>query len=397
MDQGHLSLYNQYVNNTSGWEEIEGCVVAEYVWIDGSGITLRSKCRTLEVEEVKSLADIPEWNYDGSSCYQAPTDNSEIIMKPVSYFRDPFRKGNHIIVMTETHKWTDGTCTTLEPANTNFRIHAKKIFDASLDEEPWFGIEQEYTLVGTKTKFTTWPLGWPHDGYPGPQGPYYCSVGANNCFGRIIADAHYRACLYAGIKVSGTNAEVMPGQWEYQVGPVEGIAMGDHLWISRYILQRIAEDFNVSISFAPKLFEDWNGSGCHTNFSTKTMRAGNGGMEYINQMMEKFAAKHSDHIALYGDDNQKRLTGIHETSSINSFSYGVGNRAASFRIPTSTAHAAGKGYIEDRRPASNIDPYLVCGMLVNSGVNAEDLSADLKTAFAGWRKWRAENHLERID
>ena len=211
MDQGHLSLYNQYVNNTSGWEEIEGCVVAEYVWIDGSGITLRSKCRTLEVEEVKSLADIPEWNYDGSSCYQAPTDNSEIIMKPVSYFRDPFRKGNHIIVMTETHKWTDGTCQTLEPANTNFRIHAKKIFDASLDEEPWFGIEQEYTLVGTKTKFTTWPLGWPHDGYPGPQGPYYCSVGANNCFGRIIADAHYRACLYAGIKVSGTNAEVMPG------------------------------------------------------------------------------------------------------------------------------------------------------------------------------------------
>ena len=397
MDQGHLSLYNQYVNNTSGWEEIEGCVVAEYVWIDGSGITLRSKCRTLDVEEVKSLADIPEWNYDGSSCYQAPTDNSEIIMKPVSYFRDPFRKGNHIIVMTETYKWTDGTCTTLEPANTNFRIHAKKIFDASLDEEPWFGIEQEYTLVGTKTKFTTWPLGWPHDGYPGPQGPYYCSVGANNCFGRIIADAHYRACLYAGIKVSGTNAEVMPGQWEYQVGPVEGIAMGDHLWISRYILQRIAEDFNVSISFAPKLFEDWNGSGCHTNFSTKTMRAGNGGMEYINQMMEKFAAKHSDHIALYGDDNQKRLTGIHETSSINSFSYGVGNRAASFRIPTSTAHAAGKGYIEDRRPASNIDPYLVCGMLVNSGVNAEDLSADLKAAFQGWRKWRAENHLERID
>ena len=397
MDQGHLSLYNQYVNNTSGWEEIEGCVVAEYVWIDGSGITLRSKCRTLDVSEVRSLADIPEWNYDGSSCYQAPTDNSEIIMRPVAYFRDPFRKGNHIIVMTETYKWTDGNCQDLEPANTNFRIHAKKIFDASLDEEPWFGIEQEYTLVGTKTKFTTWPLGWPHDGYPGPQGPYYCSVGANNCFGRIIADAHYRACLYAGIKVSGTNAEVMPGQWEYQVGPVEGIAMGDHLWISRYILQRIAEDFNVSISFAPKLFEDWNGSGCHTNFSTKTMRAGNGGMEYINQMMEKFAAKHSDHIALYGDDNQKRLTGIHETSSINSFSYGVGNRAASFRIPTSTAHAAGKGYIEDRRPASNIDPYLVCGMLVNSGVNAEDLSADLKTAFQAWRKWRAENHLERID
>ena len=185
-------------------------------------------------------------------------------------------------------------------------------------------------------------------------------------------------------------------RWEYQVGPVEGIAMGDHLWISRYILQRIAEDFNVSISFAPKLFEDWNGSGCHTNFSTKTMRAGTGGMEYINQMMEKFGQKHQDHIALYGDDNQKRLTGIHETSSINDFSYGVGNRAASFRIPTSTASANGKGYIEDRRPASNIDPYLVCGMLVNSGILEEDLSADIKAAFQTWRKWRSDNNLERI-
>lgn len=391
MDQDHLSLYNQYVNNTSGWEEITGSVVAEYVWIDGSGITLRSKCRTLSVDEVRSLADIPEWNYDGSSCYQATTDNSEIIMKPVAYFRDPFRKGKHVIVMTETFKWKDESCSELEPANTNFRTHAKRIFDASLDEEPWFGIEQEYTLVGTKTKFTTWPLGWPHDGYPGPQGPYYCSVGSSSCFGRIIADAHYRACLYAGIKIYGTNAEVMPGQWEYQIGPVEGIAMGDHLWISRYILQRVAEDFNVAISFAPKLFEDWNGSGCHTNYSTKTMRAGTGGMEYIDQMMAKFAAKHSDHIALYGDDNQKRLTGIHETSSINQFSFGIGNRAASIRIPTSTAHNNGKGYIEDRRPASNIDPYLVCGMIVNTSINSEDLSAELKTAFQAWRRWRSEN------
>lgn len=316
-------------------------------------------------------------------------------MKPVAYFRDPFRKGNHIIVMTETYRWKDASCQELEPANTNFRVHAKKIFDASLDEEPWFGIEQEYTLVGTKTKFTTWPLGWPHDGYPGPQGPYYCSVGASNCFGRIIADAHYRACLYAGIKVSGTNAEVMPGQWEYQVGPVEGIAMGDHLWISRYILQRIAEDFNVSISFAPKLFEDWNGSGCHTNFSTKTMRAGTGGMEYIEQMMAKFGEKHSDHIALYGDDNQKRLTGIHETSSINSFSYGVGNRAASIRIPTSTAHANGKGYIEDRRPASNIDPYVVTAIIYDTAVLTDSLAAPLVEHYKAWAKWLETAPIEK--
>ena len=177
----------------------------------------------------------------------------------------------------------------------------------------------------------------------------------------------------------------MPGQWEYQVGPVEGISIGDHLWVSRYLLQRIAEDFNTSISFDPKLFEDWNGSGCHTNFSTKTMRAGTGGMDYINKMMAKFKAKHADHIALYGDDNNKRLTGIHETSSIEDFSFGVGNRAASFRIPTQTAQRKGAGYIEDRRPASNIDPYLVGAMLVDTGILDVSLADDLKRAYKSWK------------
>ena len=392
-DHEHLSLYNQYCNNATPWTEVDDVTVAEYVWLDGSGIILRSKCRTIE-GKVESLADLPEWNFDGSSCYMATTENSEVIMKPVAYFRDPFRKGNHILVMTETYRWKDSTCQELVPANTNFRVHAKKIFDEALDEEPWFGIEQEYTLVGTKTKFTTWPLGWPHNGYPGPQGPYYCSVGAGNCFGRVIADAHYRACLYAGIKVSGTNAEVMPGQWEYQVGPVEGIAIGDHMMMSRYILQRIAEDFNVTISFAPKLFEDWNGSGCHTNFSTKTMREGAQGMEYIDNMMKKMGEQHAAHIKLYGDDNQKRLTGIHETSSMDKFSYGVGNRAASFRIPTQVMHANGKGYIEDRRPASNIDAYLVCSMLVDTGVLAESKADGLKDAYAKWLEFR---HSEQLD
>ena len=132
-------------------------------------------------------------------------------MKPVAYYRDPFRKGQHLIVLTDTYRWTDANCQQLVPANSNFRAHTKSMFERGAYEEPWFGIEQEYTLIGTKTKFTTWPIGWPHNGYPAAQGPFYCSVGSNNCFGRIIADAHYRACLYSGIKISGTNAEVMPG------------------------------------------------------------------------------------------------------------------------------------------------------------------------------------------
>ena len=163
----------------------------------------------------------------------------------------------------------------------------------------------------------------------------------------------------------------MPGQWEYQVGPCLGISIGDQLYMSRYILSRIAEDFNVDVSFAPKLFSDWNGSGCHTNYSTKTMRAGTGGMEYINTMMEKFAREHKKHISCYGTDNEKRLTGIHETSSMENFSSGVGNRAASFRIPTSTAQANGAGYVEDRRPASNIDAYIVGALLIDTSLNDE--------------------------
>lgn len=209
---GHLT--NQY--NVLHNIDQKGRVVAEYVWIDGSGITLRSKCKTLD-RKVEKLEDLPEWNYDGSSTYQATTENSEVILKPVAYFRDPFRQGDNVIVLAEGYVWSDGKFTSLIPNNTNFRHYAKHVFDspAVKAEEPWYGIEQEYTLLGTQTKFTTWPLGWPNNGYPGPQGPYYCSVGAANCFGRIIADMHYKACLYAGINISGTNAEVMPGQWEF--------------------------------------------------------------------------------------------------------------------------------------------------------------------------------------
>jgi len=272
----------------------------------------------------------------------------------------------------------------LKPANTNFRAFAKQIFDAKLDEKPWFGIEQEYTLLSKKNRFSTHPFGWPEQGYPGTQGPYYCSVGANVAFGRALADAHYKCCLYAGVKISGTNAEVMPGQWEYQVGPCEGIEIGDHLWMSRFLLHRVAEEFGLVVSFEPKLFPDWNGSGCHTNYSTETMRQGTEGMKYIEDMMKKFEDKHPVHMKLYGEGNNKRLTGIHETSSFNRFSYGTGNRAASFRIPTQTTHDNGKGYIEDRRPASNIDPYLVSSIIFDTSCLDTSLSTPMLVHFDLW-------------
>jgi len=198
-----------------------GKIIAEYIWIDG-GQDLRAKCRTLDNKPTK-VEDLPEWNYDGSSTYQASTENSEIILKPCFYFPDPFRGGDNIMVLCETFMWADTTYKNLVPTNTNFRHFAKKIFDANKDEEPWYGIEQEYTILQDYTKFKTHVHGWPGGGYPANQGPYYCSVGGNVCFGRSVADAHYKCCLYAGIQISGTNAEVMPGQWEFQIGPCLGI------------------------------------------------------------------------------------------------------------------------------------------------------------------------------
>lgn len=393
MAEANPSTLKVQYNVTHGIDQ-GGKIIAEYVWIDGSGVVLRGKARTLN-KKVTCVADIPEWNFDGSSCYMAPTENSEVILKPVAYYRDPFRQGDNILVMCETYVWEDTTYKKLVPANTNFRAYATKIWDACPEEVPWYGIEQEYQLLVGHGRFTTWPLGWPKDGYPGPQGPYYCSIGASNTFGRIIADNHYKCCLYAGINISGTNAEVAPGQWEYQIGPSVGVDVGDMMHMSRYLLTRCAEDYGVDVSFAPKLFPDWNGSGCHTNYSTETMRAGTGGMEYIHDMMKKFEAKHAQHISVYGEDNHLRLTGHHETSSSTKFSFGVGNRAASFRIPTATTAANGKGYIEDRRPASNIDAYLVASMIFDTSVLKESLASPMLAHFEKWQKFAKETDIPK--
>jgi len=348
-----INVYNRYMSLPVNK------VQAEYIWIGGSGSDLRGKTKTLDGVP-KSLADLPVWNYDGSSTGQAPGKDSEVYLKPVAIFPDPFRLAPHILVLCEACL-PDGQLT---PIPTNSRREAEVVMNKAKGAKPWFGIEQEYTLFDTHGDA---PLGWPKHGYPGPQGPYYCSVGAENAFGRRVVDAHYRACLYAGIAVSGVNAEVMPGQWEYQVGPCEGISSGDQLWISRYIMQRVCEDFNVRVSFDPKPIPgDWNGAGCHTNYSTEAMR-NPGGFDEIIKAVEKLALKHEEHIRVYGKGNERRLTGHHETAPIHQFSYGVANRGASVRIPRQ-AKLDGFGYFEDRRPASNMDPYVVTSKIVQTTI-----------------------------
>ncbi|RSL86496.1 Glutamine synthetase [Fusarium oligoseptatum] len=329
----------------------KGQIMAEYVWVDADGET-RSKSRTLPEKEYKP-EDLPVWNFDGSSTRQAPGDNSDVYLRPCAVYPDPFRGSPNIIVLAEC--WNaDGT-----PNKYNYRHDCVKVMDTYADDEPWFGLEQEYTLLGLDNR----PYGWPSGGFPAPQGEYYCGVGTGKVVQRDIVEAHYKACLYAGIKISGTNAEVMPAQWEYQVGPCLGIEMGDMLWVSRFFLARISEEFGAKVSLHPKPIQgDWNGAGLHSNFSTKAMRE-EGGMKVIEDALKKLEPHHAECIAEYGEDNDQRLTGRHETGSIDSFSWGVANRGTSIRVPRETA-AKGYGYFEDRRPASNADPYRVTKVLL---------------------------------
>lgn len=326
-------------------------VIAEYIWLDGKGIA-RSKTRVLKLNrDLQITLDVfPEWNYDGSSTEQAEGNDSEVIIKPCAIFVDPFRKsslGNeNFLVLCDTHL-PNG-----EPHPTNTRHGAVEKFNKGLEHEPMFGIEQEFFLMkGVK------PLGE----FEKEQGDYYCGTGANNAIGRECIERAFDNCLYSGLSLTGLNAEVAPSQWELQVCAT-GIAAADELHIMRYILSRTAEEFGWWVEFHPKpVSGDWNGSGCHTNFSTASMRAP-GGIAVINEAINKLSEKHNLHMENYGIDNDKRMTGKHETAEYKNFSYGVANRGASVRIPVST-EKNGCGYFEDRRPSSNMDPYRVTSLL----------------------------------
>lgn len=339
--------------------------IVEYIWLGGND-ELRSKTRILDINIYLNinndiLSQIPKWNYDGSSTGQAFGTDSEVIINPVAVFNDPFNN-NGYFVLCDCYKPDES------PLSNNFRPNAVNIFNKNLDEEPWYGIEQEYFLIDPNTLL---PLGFPKNGYPKQQGQYYCSVGTSNAFGRQVAEEHLQACLKANIKICGINAEVAPGQWEYQIGPCIGIESGDHLWMSRYILERIAEKHRYIVSWHPKpVLGNWNGSGCHTNYSTKSMREGTNnklGIDYINEAIDKLSKKHSEHIECYGTGNELRMTGEHETSSIHKFSYGIANRSASVRIGNDTIKNK-KGYFEDRRPSSNMNPYLVTAKIFETTV-----------------------------
>ena len=330
-------------------------VMAEYIWMDGHQPTqkLRSKTKILN-KKISSVSELPQWGFDGSSTNQAEGNFSDCLLKPVWLCKDPIRGKENILVMCEVMN-SDGS---VHASNT--RAHLREIEEKFSKENIWFGIEQEYTFFEGRN-----PLGWPEGGYPAPQGPFYCGVGADEAFGREIVEDHLDLCLEAGLELSGINAEVMPGQWEYQIGPLGPLEVADQMWVSRWLLYRISEDYGVSATLHPKPVKgDWNGAGAHINFSTQSMRK-KGGLKVIEDACEKLSKKHDEHIAVYGAHNEERLTGDHETQSISEFSYGVSDRGASIRIPMQTSND-GCGYLEDRRPSSNMDPYQACAILIET-------------------------------
>ena len=324
----------------------------EYIWLDGFLPTqsLRSKTR-IERNFSGKLEDCPVWSFDGSSTQQAKGNDSDCLIKPVAIFPDPDRS-NGFLVMTEVLN-ADGT-----PHESN----ARSTIDDD-DNDFWFGFEQEYFLWDPITNI---PLGFPEKGFPPPQGQYYCSVGAANAFGRDCIEEHLDQCLEAEINVEGINAEVATGQWEYQVFAKGAKNAGDQVWVARYLAERNAEKYGLSINLHPKPIKgDWNGSGMHANFSNGAMRD-SGDENIFNKICEEFGKNIKKHINVYGADNDQRLTGLHETQSIDKFSYGVSDRGASIRIPIGTVEDGWKGRLEDRRPASNGDPYKIASVIVST-------------------------------
>ena len=326
----------------------------DYVWLDGylPETNLRSKVK------INSTAGI--WSFDGSSTRQATGDKSDCILNPVANYKtiDRIRPD-----ATRTGPGLGGTYVMCEVLDADYEPHESntRTYCEGISDDWWFGFEQEYFMYKNGR-----PLGWPSElrGDPEPQGEYYCGVGTGNVVGRAIVDRHTEACMNAGIGITGTNAEVALGQWEYQVLG-KGTKAGDDLWMSRYILIKIAEKHGVEINFHPKPQEgDWNGSGMHTNFSNSFMRDEGGEMELLS-MCHKLSLNHEVAMVLYGSNNNLRLTGKHETQSIDKFSYGVSDRGASIRIPAIVA-TEWKGYLEDRRPASNADPYKVMRHIVET-------------------------------
>ncbi|OAF70327.1 hypothetical protein A3Q56_01964 [Intoshia linei] len=342
-----------------GLKQPENSFILTYIWIDGFGKTTRSKCKVLNFsKEDIELKDVPIWYGYGFVKGVVGEIESYQTYVPVAMYNDPFLENKNKLILCVTFDING------KPTVLNRRGETEKFLKNIKKLEPWFGFEQEYYILNEKR-----PYKWPKIGFPGPMGPHYCGVGGSRSYGRALTVAHLKACLYAGLHIGGVNGECVPGQWEYQIGPLDGITVSDEMWVSRYILERIAEDFGLDVCFDPKPIPGiWSGSGGHCNFSTNEMRKA-GGIEYVEKAIEKMSLKHNQDMKLYdpskGIANEDRLTGEYFCSAMHKFTTGVEDKFASVRIPN-LCNKAGCGYLEDRRPSADCDPYLVVSTIVKT-------------------------------
>ena len=331
----------------------------EYIWLDGYSPTpnLRGKTQIKEFDSFPTLEQLPLWGFDGSSTLQAEGHSSDCVLKPVAIFPDAARTNGALVM-----------CEVMMPDGKTPHVTNKRATIAD-DPDTWFGFEQEYFFYKDGA-----PLGFPKDGFPSPQGPYYTGVGYRNVgpVARKLVEEHIDLCIAAGINIEGINAEVAKGQWEFQIFGKGSKTAADQMWVARYLMTRLCEPHGIDIEWRCKpvlgAFNaplDWNGSGMHTNFSTKYLREV-GGKEYFEKLMAAFARHMDEHIAVYGPENHLRLTGLHETQSIDKFNYGLSDRGASVRMPVNFIKDGYKGYLEDRRPNSAADPYLVAGRIIKT-------------------------------
>jgi glutamine synthetase len=349
----------------------------EYLWtgtdntfsVNNLNITKKrfyTKVKTIELKNTYApikltLADIPIWSFDGSSTgHIVPTSsnaNTEVILSPVKLYDHPFpTESIKYLVLCDTYDINS------VPNKFSTRANVINTFLTNSNLIPWYGLEQEYVFMnalndGIYGWDMTNPALWPQ------QNDHYCGLSIYCKKLRPIVEDHYNRCLKIGINISGFNAEVMPSQWEFQIGPSVGIDAADDLVTARYILERLAESNDLYINYHPKPLPNYNGSGCHHNFSTTQTRQLNADTcrAFYSLLFEKFNAKHEETMKYYGANNTLRLTGIHETSNMTNFTYDIGTRHTSIRVPVNTYT-----YFEDRRPAASIDPYISTWALLNN-------------------------------
>jgi glutamine synthetase len=343
----------------------------EYIWYDASG-AFRSKVRIVHCSPTQiNMHMRADWNYDGSSTGYTTTQNSEIILHPVATYTDRSRERYYYLLCESI----------LQTQHLDPRHQLERLFNQNQVSilEPWFGFEQEFFILDKRTNHI---LGTnPATPLP-PQGPYYCGVQLPSGYNyategdrgidrtRELTEAIVKRCMDIGVGVTGWNLEVAPGQTEIQVFG-HGLRACDDLMMMRYMAYRVLASHHCEPDFRPKpLGSAWNGSGMHTNVSTVQTRAENG-MDVIQGYMSSLKQYHTAHIAVYGEGNEERLTGHHETSSMETFTHGIGDRTASVRIPTQTMHD-GRGYFEDRRPAANANPYIVAERILKTIAGLDD-------------------------